>query len=164
LGFAVYYINKFFIFNMPKNSQVNIIIQLDNDLQVYVAGVGDSTSKNSPFECIHQRSVALKSHQIRLYTIFGAIWEELLDSVKGLEISDLVLIIGPQAGFTDSRIIYMWLKSHALFYPNSSIKVIKSADTIDLNNLKKSDYEGLLAQATVELQYGQEPRIGVKTV
>lgn len=44
---------------------------------------------------------------------FQAVWEAQYPVIKTAK--QIILVVGPEAGFSDSRIIYMWLQSHALF-------------------------------------------------
>jgi hypothetical protein len=71
-------------------------------------------------------------------------------------------VVGQDAGFTDTRIIFLWLKTHTLFY-KIPIKILKLTDCVSKYELyelcmKKQKNKEEYAKVI----YSSEPRIGKK--
>ena len=71
------------------------------------------------------------------------------------------LILREKAGFTDSRIIFLWLKGQAM-YNKSSFQIYHIEDTVELVNY--SDFEEFVnrSEPSNELSYLKDPSIGLK--
>jgi len=83
-----------------------------------------------------------------------------MDTVQNRSIDSILFIIGENAGFTDSRIVYIWLRSHIMIHPQSKLGVIKSSEAINPDSLTEGELAELMAQSSSILEYSQEPRIG----
>jgi hypothetical protein len=143
-----------------NNNPISIIIQLDTQLNLR-AGSFVNDGQGSFFDTIeYKRDIDLSSRSIRLYTIFQSVWEEMMSSIDQSNVTSILFLIGPNAGFTDSRMVYIWLRSHTMVFPDTTLGVLKHKpiDKIDLITGKK--VSELASIASPELQYSQEPRIG----
>jgi len=135
------------------------VIQLDSKL-IISARDFSNTSEQYPYQSVFHREVDLSGNRIRLYIVFEAIWSEAMDTVQNRSIDSILFIIGENAGFTDSRIVYIWLRSHIMIHPQSKLGVIKSSEAINPDSLTEGELAELMAQSSSILEYSQEPRIG----
>ena len=130
----------------------SIIYYLDNSLKIY-----RSDLVNADLKLIFEK----EKHQgrLNLAVAFSRIWQDLYKSHIENS-SNLILIIGNEASFSDSRIMHIWLKSHQLF-KNCLIKTLRvdrQLNQRDFNNFCKSGLGGFAD--TDLLLYSGEPRIG----
>lgn len=155
---------------------ISIIIQVDTELNLIVRGFVNQSryddESNIAFEkqdLLYSRTLDLSSGTVRLYTVFESVWAEIMETLTNssmeLEMSTnyrMVCLIGPHAGFTNSRIVYMWLKSHQMVYPQSTLHIVKTSHVIDLMSLNDESLQVLITGSSDQLMYAQEPRIGYK--
>jgi hypothetical protein len=87
---------------------------------------------------------------LQLHNKFESIWQQLYDEYI-IKSSQLKLILKPKASFTDTRIISIWCRSHALFAKDVSFEVVTLQQYEDLDKNQKS-----------EIIYSQAPKIGWK--
>lgn len=97
----------------------------------------------------------------------------------GAEMTKIYFLIGERAGFTDTRVIYSWLKSWEMFNGCHSEEqgdatiskncmcakfYLKKVGSVDLQKMSEKDLEKLLndvkKQNQKDLLYSKEPRIG----
>jgi hypothetical protein len=72
-------------------------------------------------------------------------------------------LLGPQAGFTDSRVIFLWLKSLSMFYPETKFYLLSLTDPIHPTKLDFDLLAKILSQAMLNptsLTYTRQPRLG----
>lgn len=76
---------------------------------------------------------------------------------------EVFLILGPHSGFTDARILYMWLQSRLLF-TKGLFFVHASTLALDMSRFSYSDITHYLdpirKNNSRELAYTREPKIG----
>jgi hypothetical protein len=114
---------------------------------------------------------------------FEPFWKELdssqnlfspkLEEGSSRESLEIFFWVGPRAGFTDTRMVYIWLKTWAMFFdsklttqnsPLSGSWPLKLPSSLDLETLNLVHLEGLMTQSRQNLEqkltYSAEPRIG----
>ena len=139
----------------------SIIFSLDTKLELY-----SLDSVNYSTELVDQIT---SENRLELYKYFENFWQKNWALIQKtlLENSDnpknIYFIISPDAGFTNTRIVFLWLKSlHQFWDQKVETKFIKITNFNNLKNLKPEQLQNLLAAATDDLNYSMEPRIGVK--
>ncbi|MEM1311986.1 MAG: hypothetical protein AAGF07_00815 [Patescibacteria group bacterium] len=138
--------------NKLTTKESSIIFYLDSNLKVYRLDLVNSELK------LIDRLEKLNG-RLDLSSRFDSFWKELY-AANLLESSSIAFIIGNRAGFNDTRIIYIWLKSHMMFN-NTSIKT-KRVD----NKLSQDEVLQALLSSNSDfvnidhLSYSHEPRIG----
>jgi hypothetical protein len=73
--------------------------------------------------------------------------------------------VGPNSGFTDSRIIFLWLKSRQLFEPITQFFIIDGYDHETWNLLESKQQNQIIIDAKTnpkDLIYTRQPRINLK--
>lgn len=99
--------------------------------------------------------------RLQLFETFEGIWLKLWEQVKST--SEIYFVVGTEAGFTNTRIVYLWLKSLSEFGLSIDFKILKNSNLVDLQNQPFSLVKSILQTATKQdLLYSQEPRIGLK--
>jgi len=139
----------------------SIIFSLDTKLELY-----GLDSVNYTLDFIDQID---SQKRLELYQDFENFWQKNWDLIKktvgkNLDKNKVIyFIIAPGAGFTNTRIVYLWLKSLQEFGDQKiEIKFIKISNFNNLKNLNSKQLQNLLTTATDDLNYSMEPRIGVK--
>jgi hypothetical protein len=135
-----------------KINTESIIIVLDNNLHVY-------TVKND--SQVIELIVQLESDK---YLNLADNFEKIcIEYIMSRNPSEIYCIFGNSAGFTDSRIVYMWLKSWSLFTKNNFYLHNSSID-IDISRFSFSEiveYLEPIKQNNIQLlNYSRKPRIG----
>lgn len=142
------------VYNMFDNR--NIIFYLNSDLQVFELKA--ESTKITQVEKLERQSRGLD-----LQHRFWPLWEQIYHKFELRDLDKIYLFLGPQSGFTDSRIVFIWLKSWQYFNPSTRSYFVSKTTELDLMKLHKEIINGLLAQSTPnpeDLSYVQEPRIG----
>ncbi|NJK71502.1 MAG: hypothetical protein HC932_04625 [Thermales bacterium] len=92
------------------------------------------------------------------------IFMEMFSDKFDLNTLQVFLLISPRAGFTDSRIIFTWLRTNRMFNPKSDYFVAKISKSI--NEFGGDELLNLLQQTEdsnqKSLVYSREPNIGKK--
>ena len=98
---------------------------------------------------------------LNLYQRFEGFWKQL----EWAKAQRFLYFIGPKAGFTDTRIIHIWLKSLVYFYPQKIYQtetlakpLENSADLAVKSLLTKM--AKLQQKPTTSLRYSKQPSIG----
>ncbi len=99
------------------------------------------------------KKIVSDTGRLELAQSFADIWKKLFIDGVFDRVSQMTLIVGSDAGFTDTRIIYIWLKSAEMF-DNITIYIVSNGQQGDNKNLS-------ITQTNI-LTYSGEPRIGVK--
>jgi hypothetical protein len=92
----------------------------------------------------------------------GKVFDKFLDFVAKnwdfLEKQEQIyLILEPDSSFTDTRTIFIWLKSLEKFY-QKDVFVVKLDNNIEIQNLASNLLNHLLTTAQKELIYSYEPK------
>jgi len=112
-------------------------------------------------------AIEREGRSLELAERFEILWQNLWEN-QGLDFTDQIyLLIGSRAGFTDGRIIFIWLENWQQFYPEKKFLVYKlSPEEAEIGLGEESSFNQILEKAEVEgttkLVYSQEPRIGGK--
>jgi len=152
----------------------SIIFYLDTKLELY--SLDSVNLAGSPEIIFENKDVAAQDYkpklidqiqpQIRLelYQDFEIFWKKnwpLLEQKIQDKVVNFYLILGSKAGFTNTRIVYLWLKSLQQFYnPKLNLGFIKNSENINLQTLEPQKLNTILSQAKPNLDYSMEPRIG----
>jgi hypothetical protein len=82
-----------------------------------------------------------------------------VESVSKTEITDYKLILLANAGFTDSRVVYLWLKGEKQL-SGASFEMYREVEEIDLEAVE--DFVEFFAshKHTDTLEYSREPSVG----
>ena len=127
----------------------SIIFYLDTNLQVYEVNIVNSQLKKIT-------EIQKTGKVLGLFSDFGILWNDIYNSwIKNSD--EIIFLIGHSAGFTDSRVVYMWLKS-ALMFDKIKFRLINVADKNDVKDDKI--IELLNISDSSQLVYSGEPRIG----
>jgi hypothetical protein len=139
----------------------SIIIVLNDSLKVY--SVGDIVKQERA-----NLEAALEkigdSRVLNLSDRFESFWSDLDDKQILAGVKELYFVVGERAGFTDSRVVYLWLQSWKMFgegefwiYNDTREINIGLMEIEYLNeyilNIKKNGSQMLL-------KYSREPRLG----
>jgi hypothetical protein len=139
----------------------SIIIVLNDSLKVY--SVGDIVKQERA-----NLEAALEkigdSRVLNLSDRFESFWSDLDDKQILAGVKELYFVVGERAGFTDSRVVYLWLQSWKMFgegefwmYNETREINIGLMEIEYLNeyilNIKKNGSQMLL-------KYSREPRLG----
>jgi hypothetical protein len=136
--------------NMIKKS---IVFYLNNQLEVY--------ELDYVKESIELLALEKSEKRLQLFETFEGVWLEIWEKIK--KTSEIYFVLGDQAGFTNTRIVYLWLKSLSEFGLSIELKIVKNSNFVDLQNQPFSLIKSILQSATKQdLLYSQEPRIGQK--
>jgi hypothetical protein len=87
---------------------------------------------------------------LQLHNKFAGIWQQLYNKYI-LTSSQIILILKTRASFTDTRIISIWCRSHCMFVPNVSFRVLTQEQFADSSS-----------KLEPEIIYSQAPKIGWK--
>jgi hypothetical protein len=102
------------------------------------------------------REVVRETKVLDLADKFEFLWQDLTDSNYYL--------IGPNAGFTDSRMIFIWLKSWQMFTPTNTFFVSKIVFDVPIDFISPENLILTLQKAETEnnntvINYSKEPNI-----
>jgi hypothetical protein len=139
---------------MTENSI--IIFELDVDLRVYLT---DDLVKSEQTPTLFTQIIRSQK-VLNLSESFEQIWIDL-DAVGHLEgTKQIYFFTGPTAGFTDSRVIFVWLKSWQSFTAGQIFVGPKNyqGNFDSLSNEEK--VQNLKTKNSTNLNYSREPRLG----
>jgi hypothetical protein len=146
--------------------QKSIIFDLDLDLKVLQAGFVNSGSAPVLSSLNTLEEVWREDKSLNLSELFEPLWVKYYDGHLQ-PANEIFLLIGPRAGFSDSRMPYLWLKSMEMF-EQKPFYVFKLGSHLDLQTQELSLTDDLLRevrrQNNQNLAYSQEPRITKKIV
>jgi len=139
-----------------------ILFYLNENLKVYK--VKDS-GKKTELELVD--FILKEDKYLNLSEKFSTFWQKLWK--KDLENeAEIFYLISPNSGFTDTRIIFIWLKTWQFFEPKLKFFVHKIENDLVLENLNFSFLQMLIRQIqeknNQELIYSKDPNIGKNKV
>jgi hypothetical protein len=141
----------------------SILIYLDSNVKLFTYGFVNQNEHTDDLELIAQ--VDREEKNLNLFAKFESVWAGLNNHFELSQKTTIYYLIGPHAGFTDTRVIYLWLKSWEMFEGGRYV-IEKLENDLDLNKLSAVQLTDLLkkidTQNQQELLYSTEPRIGVK--
>ncbi|MBC7472388.1 MAG: hypothetical protein H7196_03985 [candidate division SR1 bacterium] len=139
----------------------SIIFELNNNLRVYA--IADSVNSwTHSLELI--RELNRQEKGLELANKFEFLWEDLDTSGEFEGINEAYFLIGSYAGFTDTRMIFMWLKSWTMFDPTCIFYIKRIVfdvpiDFVDPKLLKNLLLEAKTENNNSEISYSKEPNI-----
>jgi hypothetical protein len=98
-------------------------------------------------------------NKLELFLKFESTWKQLYKEYIHNAVK-LVLIVGQDAGFTDTRVVFLWLKTHSMFYkiPLTIMQLKEFMSKSELFELFQKNVNSTLDSAGIV--YSSEPRIG----
>jgi len=143
---------------MEANS--SIIIYLNKRLEVY--SFTEAVNKFTVLKILEPNHLG----RLELASRFMDFWLELEGWLGGID-SPVFFWIGPKAGFTDTRIVFIWLRTKWLVSKLTSQKwqfwtmrlsldTLSDLDVQEISNLKQINQ----TQPDASLRYAAEPRLG----
>lgn len=136
-----------------------IVFILDTNLNLIE---GNLVNRNE-FDITGTSEILRDDKTLKLSNKFGNFWKEYFVNKSFDKSTEFYLFVGKQASFTDTRIVYTWIKSQNMFF-ESDYFVSKLQESIDIES--QNDLANLInnskSSANKELLYSLEPRIGTK--
>ncbi len=110
-------------------------------------------------------SLLRQNRTLELFDRFEFFWKKLDNKGFFDKSSQYYFWIGLCAGFTDTRVVYIWLKSRQMFVAKErevDLHILKLPDKIDLQKTEMSRLVQFLKKSgkNETLSYSAEPRIG----
>ena len=145
---------------MPINK--SILFELHNTLRVYTVYVNEDDLK---IELIRELDREEKS--LELASRFEILWHDLDESGIFDGVSEIFFLTGKRAGFTDTRMIFMWLKSWKMFCPGNlfyqmNMDFIVPLDVLDHKAQLATLNQAKLGQNDSQILYQSEPKISTR--
>jgi hypothetical protein len=139
----------------------SIIFELNNNLRVYA--VSDSVNQEVvDLQLI--RELERDGKVLELADKFEILWQDLEESGEMEGVNEIYFLIGDRAGFTDTRMVYVWLKSWQMFNPEKQfylhrISIIVTIDLIATEVLKNILGKAKIENNSSDINYSKEPNI-----
>ncbi len=134
---------------------MSIIFYLDKTLKIYQ--VSDSVKLI--------KTVVSDKGYLDLYNKFEFVYSDLLADGLILNTSEIHFWLSPRASFTDTRVVYIWLRSRLIF-TKGLYYIMKLEEHSGVGDVTKNNIIGLLAASksldNKDLVYSKEPNIGKK--
>jgi hypothetical protein len=139
----------------------SIIIVLNDSLKVY--SVGDIVKQERA-----NLEAALEnigdSRVLNLSDRFESFWSDLDDKQVLAGVKELYFVVGERAGFTDSRVVYLWLQSWKMF-GEGEFWIYNETREINIGLMEHkylSEYMLTIKKngSQTLLKYSREPRLG----
>ena len=92
----------------------SIVFYLNNQLEVY--------ELDYVKESIELLALEKSEKRLQLFETFEGVWLEIWEKIK--KTSEIYFVLGDQAGFTNTRIVYLWLKSLSEFGLSIELKIV----------------------------------------
>jgi hypothetical protein len=140
-----------------------LVITINRDFYIF------KESKNK-IELLN-RFIQEQGKSLELFHNFENVWKEVIwPIIQNENENEILLVVGSQAGFTDARIISIWLNSLNVFCKENKIKIAKYLEynlNIDqedyiINNIAMIKDNLTWIDALDSLIYTREPTIGHK--
>ena len=140
----------------------SILFELHHTLRVYTVYVNENELKVNLI-----RDLDREKKSLELASRFEILWQDLDESGSLDGVSEMYFLTGKQAGFTDTRIIYIWLKSWKMFYPNNLFYLMNTEFVVPFDFLDSVVQATTLNQAKLDqndgqIRYQSEPKISLK--
>jgi hypothetical protein len=139
----------------------SIIFELNNNLRVYA--VSDSVNQGvRDLQLI--REIDKEGKVLELANKFEFLWQDLTDNGLLNDVNQIYYLIGLKAGFTDTRMVFIWLKSWQMFNPTNNFYISKISFDVPIDFVDLKILENLLVEAKKEnnsskISYSKEPNI-----
>ena len=104
---------------------------------------------------------------LNLSDSYEYLWSDI-DSEYDMSGGETAYIVGPHAGFTDTRVVYLWLRSaeqvDGLEYKLMRVKESEELDTLGSNDEQEDAlqkmYKKVITDGQKDLEYSKEANIG----
>jgi hypothetical protein len=135
-----------------------VIFYLDSDLKAYkLKNLGNRTE----LELINL--IPKEEKYLNLSDKFEFFWQSLWPQILENE-TEIFYFLGPNSSFSDSRVIFIWLKTYLIFKQNLNFFVDNIKNDLNLENLNSFLLQSLIFEAkqknNQQLTYNKEPNIG----
>lgn len=144
-----------------------LIFYLDNDLKVYKLQESQGQLSLDLFDFILRQDQKYLNLGDKFSDFWQNIWKDELQIKIGSK-TEIFYILGPNSGFTDSRVIFIWLKTMSFFESKFNFFVTNIENSLILENLSSFLLKDLILKARSEnnqnLVYSRSPSIGKKKV
>jgi hypothetical protein len=142
-------------------SKKSIIFELNNNLRVYA--VTDSV-KHDQERLTLLREIERDGKVLELAEKFEILWQDLDENGELEGVNEIYFLIGLHAGFTDSRMVFIWLKSWTMFNSKNAFYIKKIEFDVPIDFVSSEILRETLKKAKVEnnstkLTYSKEPNI-----
>jgi hypothetical protein len=107
------------------------------------------------------REIEREGKVLNLATHFEFLWQDLHDEGILSAASESYFFVGDGAGFTDTRVVYVWLKSQELFEADKPFFLTRTHKIVNEENIARY-MEAARENTNKSLQYSKEPRIGIE--
>jgi hypothetical protein len=133
-----------------------VIFYLDKDLKVYKL-----KNQKNKLELINL--VPKEGKYLNLSEKFEVFWQDLWSEILQNE-TEIFYFLGPNSSFSDSRVIFIWLKTYLIFNQSLNLFVDNINNDLNLENLNSFLLQSLIFEAkqknNQQLVYNKEPNIG----
>jgi hypothetical protein len=142
-------------------SKKSIIFELNNNLRVYAI---DDSVKQDENQLVLLREIVREGKVLELGEKFEFLWQDLNDSGYFDNVNEIFFLIGSHAGFTDSRMVFIWLKSWVMFNQVNIFYIKKTEFDVPIDFISVEILIETLTSAKAEnnstkLTYSKEPNI-----
>jgi hypothetical protein len=139
----------------------SIIFELNNNLRVYA--VTDSVNQEV-VDLLLIRELEREGKVLELADKFETLWQDLEETGDLDGINEIYFLIGDRAGFTDTRMVYMWLKSWQMFNPEKHFYLHRTSIVVTIDLIATEVLKNILVKAKSEnnssdINYSKEPNI-----
>ncbi len=134
------------------NNNKSIIIYLDTTLEIYEGDI-----VNWQYKQLYK--ILPENGRLNLIDRFQDIW---INIKATLDEKEIYFVVAKHAGFTDSRVVYIWLETNFLF-ENKTFKVVNLPEGLTFIDLDTSSFTQLNKESSKNSSiYSAKPRIGLK--
>lgn len=140
-----------------------ILIILDKNLEIYESDENDEMS----YVYIENRiEIDGKLKPLNLCDKFSSIWDDYIAPIIELN-GEILFVLGPLASFTDTRVVWVWLKSNKMFngisfyfYKDNELKI--SFESFNINCMDLKTLINISDKNPISTNYLKEPSIGAR--
>jgi hypothetical protein len=150
-------------FMTAKNNMKSIVIVLQDSLRVYSY---DGVVKSDGVEFVCELEKESGKPVLDLFDRFSPLWQRLTDRRVFEGVGNIYFVLGSRAGFTDTRVVYLWLKSWEMFGGGKQeFWVHNETREINIGLMDGDHLEAYLVEAKKHgskqlLRYSREPSVG----
>jgi hypothetical protein len=141
------------------------VIVLQDSLRVYSY---DGVVKSDGVELVAKLEKVGGKPVLDLFDRFSPLWVELDEQGVFEGVEDIFFVLGSRSGFTDTRVVYLWLKSWEMFGGGErEFWVYNEPREINVGLMDGEHLETYLSEAKKNgskqlLRYSREPSVGGK--
>jgi hypothetical protein len=146
-----------------KNNMKSIVIVLQDSLRVYGY---DGFVKSDGVNLVNELEKLAGKPVLDLFDRFSSLWGKLEKKGVFEGVGNIYFILGSRAGFTDTRVVYLWLKSWEMFGSGErEFWVYNETREFNVGLMDGEHLETYLSEAKKNgskqlLRYSREPSVG----